>query len=218
MRLRSLRLVLGVSFTLAAAICASGQSQTDIALSLYGAFTNSTTPGNSDFFRVNPAASAGGLLEFRHISNPLFGWEATYSFRRANEVYDELVYVPAVCAPSGCPVIPYPTYAVSANAQEFTADWVPSAKIASLRPFAILGTGILMTQPVSGQPGTAGTTQPAFVYGAGLDWGFARHLGVRIQFRGNLYRPPGIAPPNNTNHNIGFMHTAEPAIGLYYKF
>ncbi|WP_185827266.1 outer membrane beta-barrel protein [Edaphobacter aggregans] len=190
--------------------------QTDMALSIYGAFTNSTTPGNSNFYRINPAASAGGLLEFRRISSPFLGWQASYSFRRANEVYDEFIAQPAF----GCgnTVCPNPTYAVSANAQQFTVGWVPSGNFGSLRPFGLLGVGLLLNQPVSGQSGTTNTTQPAFVYGAGFDWGFARHAGLRLQYRGNLYKAPGIVPPNNTNPNIGFMHTAEPVIGAYYKF
>ncbi len=217
MRLHSSRLGLVLWLMLAAAGCSVAHAQTDVALSVYGAFTNSTTPGNSNFLRMNPAASAGGLFEFRHISSPLLGWEATYSFRRANEVYDELIFYPAP-GPSCAPNCPPPTYSVSANAQEFTADWVPSGHIASFRPFALLGVGLLLTQPTSGQSGTTNATQPAFVYGAGLDWGLSRHLGLRAQYRGNLYKAPGIVPPNNTNPNIGFMHTSEPAIGVYYKF
>ncbi len=60
------------------------QKQTDVALSVYGAFSNSTTPGNGNFIQEYPAASAGGLFEFRHISNPFLGWEVAYAFNRAN--------------------------------------------------------------------------------------------------------------------------------------
>jgi hypothetical protein len=205
------------SFILVAAVCTTANAQTDIALSVYGAFSNSATPGNNNFFRESPAASAGGLFGFRHISSPFLGWEATYSFHRANEVYDELTFGPA---PSSCnnTACPTPTYAVSANAQQFTAGWVPSVHIANFRPFALLGVGLLLNRPASGQSGTANSSQPVFVYGAGLDWGLATHIGLRLQYRGNLYKAPGIVPPNNTSPNTGFIHTAEPAIGAYYRF
>ncbi|MGA8937570.1 MAG: outer membrane beta-barrel protein [Acidobacteriaceae bacterium] len=200
----------------AGGVCALAQGQTDVALSVYGAFTNSTTPGNSNFSRMIPANAAGGLLEVRHISNPLLGWEGSYSFRRADELYDEMVEtaVPA-CPGPGCSNY---TDAVSANAQELTAGWVPSVKTANFRLFGLLGVGLLLNQPVGGQSGTTNTTQAAIVYGAGLDWGFGRHIGLRMQYRGNVYKAPGIVPPNNTNPNVGYMHTAEPAIGLYYRF
>ena len=205
-------------FLLVPTVCATAHAQTDIALSVYGAFSNSATPGNSNFFRMSPAASAGGLFEFRHLSNPLLGWEAAYSFHRANEVYEELIESPGGLPGCGNPACPAPTFAVSANAQQFTAGWVPSGHIANLRPFALLGVGLLLNRPVSGQSGTTNTTQAAFVYGAGLDWGLGSHIGLRLQYRGNLYKAPGIVPPNNASPNIGLIHTAEPGIGVYYRF
>jgi hypothetical protein len=196
---------------------AQANARNDVALSLQGAFSNSATPGNSNFYRQNPAASVGGLVEFRHISKPLLGWEATYSFRRANELYDELVYEP-VGSSCGNTVCPAPTYAVSANAQQFTADWVASGHIRSFRPFVLLGAGLLLTRPLSGQSGTASSSQAAVDYGAGIDWRLAPRIGLRLQYRGDLYKAPGIVPPNNTSPNTGFMHTSEPAIGMYYRF
>ncbi len=60
------------------------QAQTDVALSLYGAFSGTT---NANGTVQSPAASAGGMIELRHIRNPLIGYEATYSYNRANQVY-----------------------------------------------------------------------------------------------------------------------------------
>jgi opacity protein-like surface antigen len=216
-RLHSSGVGLILSFLLAAG-CAAAQAQTTVVLNGLGAFTNSTNPGNSDFYRVSPAATAGRLLEFRHIYHPRLGWEGSYSLRRANEVYDELIFYPA---PAPCPVNsclgPKP-YTVPDYAREFTADWIASGHIPSLRPFALLGVGLLLNHPVSSANGNTDTTQPAFDYGAGLDWGFARQVGLRVQYRGDLYKAPAVAPPNDTNPTIGFMNTSEPALGVYNKF
>ncbi|MGA9583852.1 MAG: hypothetical protein WBQ95_00915, partial [Terracidiphilus sp.] len=62
----------------------AAQAQTDVALSLYGAFSG-TTNGNGT--TQSPANSAGGMIELRHIRNPLIGYEATYSYNRANQTY-----------------------------------------------------------------------------------------------------------------------------------
>lgn len=199
---------------------ARAQKQTDVALSVYGAFSTSATPGNSNFIQDYPAASAGGMLEFRYIFNPSIGLEASYAFNRANQVYTEQVEYLAP-GPSCVPNCPIPTYSVSADAHEFTADWVLSDHIpkhSGIRPFGLLGAGLLLVQPMGSQGNTANSTQPAFVYGVGLDWGFTKRIGLRLQYRGNLYKAPGIVPPNNTNPKIGFMHTAEPALGVFYKF
>ncbi len=107
------------SFCLFAAIiffaffgCSAASAQTDVAASLYGAF-NGTTNGNGTV--QSPSNSAGGLLELRHIDNPLMGYEVTYSYNRDNQVYKS----PAgtACPPGGCTVA-----AVSANAHELTGD------------------------------------------------------------------------------------------------
>jgi opacity protein-like surface antigen len=192
--------------------------RTDIALSLEGFFANSASPGNSNFYRQNPAASAGGLVEFRHIAKPLLGWEATYSFHRADQVYDELIETGGGVTSCGSTTCPIPTYAVSANQQKFTADWVASGHVRSFRPFVLLGAALILTQPVSGQSNTATATEAAFDYGAGLDARLTRHLGLRLQYRGDLYKAPGIVPPNNTSPATGFMHSSEPAIGVFYSF
>ena len=192
--------------------------RTDLALSLEGSFASSATPGNSNFYRQNPAASAGGLVEFRHIAKPLLGWEVSYSFHRANQVYDELIETAGgvtSCATIACPV---PTYAVAAYQHKFTADWVASAQLRSFRPFVLLGPGLLLTQPVSGQNNTATATEAAFDYGAGVDARLTRHLGLRLQYRGDLYRAPSIVPPNNTSPHTGMVHSSEPALGINYNF
>ena len=72
-------------------------SQTDIGLSLYGAFSGAT---NGSGVQQSPSNSAGGIVELRHISNPLVGYEATYSYNRANQVYSYTF--PPPCPTSGC--------------------------------------------------------------------------------------------------------------------
>jgi opacity protein-like surface antigen len=200
------RFVLTVLIFLAAAFGASAMhAQTSVAFSLYGAFTGTTT-GNG--VQQSPSNAAGGLFELRRISNPILGWEATYAYNRANEVYR-----PTTCVVG---VSPCTAAAVANNAHEITADWVPSIHISNLRPFAVLGVGVLLNQPVSGQSNTATSTQGVYVYGAGLDWGLLPHLGLRFQYRGNLYKAPNVSRLFTSTN--AFTHTAEPVIGAYFSF
>jgi opacity protein-like surface antigen len=177
-------------------------AQTDVGLSLYGAFSGTTTGNN---ITQSPSNAAGGLLELRHIRNPIIGYEGTYSFNRANQTYTQ-------CGISNPLCLRVP---VSANAHEVTGDWVASVKITKFRPFALAGGGILFDAPVGGQNSTNTNTKPVFVYGAGVDWGLLPHLGVRFQYRGNLYKAPDLTTLFTSTD--AFTHTAEPMIGVYLR-
>ncbi len=192
------------------------RAQTDAALSLYGAFTGTTTGNN---VQQSPSNAAGGIVELRHIRNPLIGYEATYSYNRANQVYSySSIAVPAtgsVCASPCIAPSDVPT-SVSASAHEITGDWVASVKVANLRPFALAGVGVIFDVPVSSSTGaTSTTTKPVYVYGGGIDWGLLPHLGLRFQYRGNLYQAPNLSKLYTSVD--AFTHTAEPMIGVYFR-
>ena len=224
MRSRKMHRVLLFAFF--AAIAAAAQAQTDVALSLYGAFTG-TTSGNG--IQQSPANQAGGMVELRHIVNPLIGYEATYSFNRANQSYVYTVLPPCPTGQINCLITQSGT--ASSDAHEITGDWVVSIKLANLRPFALAGGGLLVNVPSSGSfagcylmnplCGTYATptrtsATGVFVYGAGLDWGLLPHIGLRLQYRGNLYKAPDLI--NAFQSTNAFTHTAEPMIGAYFRF
>lgn len=201
---------------------AVAQAQTSVALGLYGAF-NGATSGNG--IEQSPANQAGGLVEFRRIKNPLVGYEVTYAYNRANQ---GLSPRPFACPPGICTSS---TAAISDNAHEVTGDWVVSFRAANLRPFALAGGGLLLNVPSGGTvttttcgptctqsttaAATSTSTHGVFVYGAGLDWELLPHLGLRLQYRGNLYKAPAVA--NAFSSTNAFTHTSEPVIGVYFR-
>jgi opacity protein-like surface antigen len=193
-------------------VLTSAQAQTDIAASVYGAFSQSTAKALTV---QSPSNQAGMLLELRHISNPLIGYEVTYAFNRANQHYQYNGILPAVCPSSGCTTLPSPEE-VRANAHEVTADWIVSLKMLNFRPFALAGGGMLFVDPVSGQSNTTSDTKGVFVYGAGVDWTVLPHIGVRLQYRGNLYKAPDLAKAFSSTDS--FTHTAEPMAGVFFRF
>ena len=185
------------------AFCAPGHAQTSVGVSLYGAFSGTTT---SNGVQESPSNSAGGLIEVRHISNPILGYEGTYSYNRANTSYR--------CSGTSCPILSPAT--VSANAHQLTVDWVPSVHVANFRPFGVLGLGLLLNQPTGNQANTSSSARAVYVYGAGLDWGVLPHLGLRFQYRGNLYKSPDLSKLYTSSD--AFRHTAEPMVGAYVSF
>jgi opacity protein-like surface antigen len=99
---------------------------------------------------------------------------------------------------------------------------------AKLRPFALVGAGVLYYQPLQAiqfnrpAPTTSVTTM-VFVYGAGIDWRILPHVGLRLQYRGNFHNAPDMTgvygpPAPETGNGRVYTHTAEPAIGVYYRF
>ena len=208
------------------AIAATAPAQTDIALSLYGAFTGLTS-GNG--VTQSPANQAGGMVELRHIVNPVVGYEATYSFNRANQSYSGTP--PSVC---GAVCAQNVAASVPSNAHEVSGAWVTSLRIVHLTPFALAGGGILFNVPSVGSvktiscpvegnspcitfnTPTSNSTKAIFVYGAGLDWGLLPHLGLRLQYRGNVYKAPDLIGAFQSTNS--FTHTAEPMIGAYFRF
>jgi opacity protein-like surface antigen len=190
-------LLIGIAALASSTACA----QTDVAASVYGAFSGTTTTNG---VAQSPANAAGALLEVRHIAKPYLGYEGTYAFNRANQVYS-------------CPSCILKSASVSANAHEVTADYVASVKIklTGFRPFALAGGGLLLSVPSSGQITTSTSTKPVFVYGAGVDWGLLPHIGLRLQYRGNLYKAPDLTKLFTSSST--FTHTAEPMIGVYFR-
>lgn len=220
---------------LVSSIClaaAAAQAQTSVALSVYGAFNGAASNGAS----VSPSNAAGGMIELRHIKNSLAGFEATYSFNRANQADSYSVIPPCPVQPGLCG--PMTTTApVPANAHEVTGDWVASWKIGSFRPFALAGGGVLFDVPTAGtvnatvticdtvnplcvtstaSENTSTQIKGVFVYGAGMDWGLLPHLGLRLQYRGNVYKAPALL--SAVTSIDAFTHTAEPMIGVYFRF
>jgi opacity protein-like surface antigen len=105
---------------------------------------------------------------------------------------------------------------VSANAHELTGDWIVSLKLANLRPFGLAGVGMVFNDPASGQTDTHSSNKGVFLYGLGLDWGLLPHIGLRFQYRGNVYHAPDLT--NALGSSGAFLRTAEPMIGAYFRF
>jgi opacity protein-like surface antigen len=206
MKTRSIRSVCSILMLVLPASLAA--AQTSFAGSAYGAFSGTTT---STFVQQTPSNSAGVLFELRHIANPVLGFEATYSYNRDDQTYT-LRNIPTCGLPCSLP----PSF-VPVNAHEITADWIPSLHIGKLRPFGVIGAGVLFAVPGTSASGTHSSTQPVYVYGAGVDWGLLPHLGLRFQYRGNFYSAPSVLTTGFSSTGA-FTHTAEPMIGAYFNF
>lgn len=184
--------------------------QTSVALSALGSFPSTAT---AVVQRQTASNQAGFMIELRHISNPLFGYDVAYSFRRANQNQEYTGPTP-VC---DLPICPAPEQAVHADAHALTINYVASLPIANFRVFALAGGGFEHFSPSGTQSGpTQSQTKGIFDYGAGLDWTLLPHIGLRFQYRGNVYKAPQIG--KNFGSPDSFVHDAQPMIGVFFNF
>ncbi|HEX5285209.1 MAG TPA: hypothetical protein VFW30_13890 [Bryocella sp.] len=186
------------------------RAQTDIAASVYGAFTGTVT-GNG--VTQSPANQGGAMVELHHQSNPLVGYAVTYSWNRADQRYTGgQVTCGQVCGNQPMTL----TVHVPANAHEVTAAWEIGVHMLNLRPFLLAGGGVLFHQPALSSSATKDHTAGVLVYGGGVDFGLAPHLGIRAQYRGNVYSAPQLSTAFSSTK--AFFNTAEPMVGAYLRF
>jgi opacity protein-like surface antigen len=158
-----------------------------------GFFTNQTTGSG---ITNRPTYSGGLLAGFRLNINRWLAAEGDYDFFSNSQKYITSVasfntqtYVHGV---TGTAVIKLPGYRM-------------------VRPFALAGGGALVFDPRN----TAQLdrqTRGAFVYGGGFDFSLIKHVAVRTQYRGFVYKNPDF---NISQLQMDkFTHSAVPSAGL----
>lgn len=191
--------------TLLATFASAAQAQVDFGLSGYKTF-NRNTAGNGT--TQTAPDSAGGMFEFRYIKAPLRGFEITYSFNPANQTYTP--------TPGACEIFcSNGTLIQKASQHEVGVDYVASLPKGRLRPFAVAGLGFMITVPGTDGYNLNTVVRPTYIYGGGADWALNPHLGLRVQFRDNVYKAPNLAGVYPTTGQ--FTHTAEPMAGIFFR-
>jgi outer membrane immunogenic protein len=177
------------------------ENRSEISVQGTGFFTKDTE-GNGVQNRVTNAG--GFLLGYRYNINRWLAAEANYGYDRNTQTY--------FGGGSG---------RVQSNIHQVTGEAV--VKLPSffrLQPYALAGGGALMFDP-TGNAGAslAGATfeaKGAFVYGAGADYAFTKHLAIRAEYRGYVYKAPDFNLVSlNTN---AWTHTAQPSAGIVFRF
>lgn len=192
---------------------ATVQAQTDVALSAYRTIASSTTGFGT---KQTPTDSEGGLFEWRHIANPLVGYEFEVSFNPANQSYISPSATPPTCFPTGTTGSTCPQLEVSGKATQFGGVWVVSKKLGNVRPFALGGAGFIITVPGQSPYSVNSVMRPDFIYGGGVDWSFLPHLGLRVQVRGNMSKAPNLS--DIFNSTTRYTQVYEPMGGVFYRF
>jgi opacity protein-like surface antigen len=150
--------------------------------------------------------TGGFLLGYRYDFNDWLAAEANYGYARSTQFN---------VTGSGA-------FNVQNNVHEATASVVvtPPVRVARLRPNVLAGSGALVFDPTGNAGGTvAGARRQAkagFVYGGGADYDVTRHIALRVEYRGLVYKRPDFELSSLNSDAVA--HTAQPSAGIVIRF
>ncbi len=162
-----------------------------------GFFPNETTANG---ITSKPTYSGGVMAGYRFNLNRWLAVEGDYDYFRNSQKFlgtSGTAYVGTnVHAVTGTGVVKLPTL------QKF-------------RPFVLAGGGAMVFDPHD-KAGIDRQTRGAFVYGGGGDYPVLRHVAIRAQYRGFVYKVPDFG--TNQLKLDKYSHAAVPSAGLVVTF
>jgi outer membrane immunogenic protein len=153
----------------------------------------------------NKATETGGVLVgYRYNITRWLAAEANYGYDRNTQTYFGST-----------------SARVQSNIHQVTGSAVVKLPgFARIQPFAIAGGGGLIFDPTDNAggafAGATSQTKGAFLYGAGADYAFTRHLSLRGEYRGFVYKTPSFNLASLDTDT--WTHTAQPSAGVVFRF
>lgn len=181
------------------------------------------TQSNSNFLIPTGATVGGGFLAgYRYNLSPLFAVEGDYALMRNTQNFLNVLNIGS---------------GVQTNVQELTgAAVLTPGSSHRVRPYLLAGGGALFFHPTNSGINTllgiansvgvnVNETRPAFLYGGGVDFDLTRYMALRAEYRGLLFKAPGLDIPGLSGIPVlgsltssSFTHMAQPAVGLVWRF
>jgi opacity protein-like surface antigen len=179
------------------------ESRSEVSLQGTGFFTRDTSGQGIS----RTASNTGGFqVGYRYNINRWLAAEGNYGYDRNTQRYF------GSFGESG----------VQANVHTVTGDLVVKLplRVGGISTYALAGGGGLIFDPTGNfggsVPGATTQVKGAFLYGAGADYAFTRHLSLRAEYRGFVYKDPdfGLRALNTDS----WTHTAQPSAGIVFHF
>jgi hypothetical protein len=175
----------------------------DVAVLGFGQDTNRTN-GNS--IRNGTTSSGGGMVSFRQSPRWWAGYEVTYGYTKYTDTYF------------------YAAYRVKHNTNELSLAYLmKSPAYRGYHIFGTIGAGLISLSPTQSEgvvtffTGTPATqTVPLFAYSIGVEKRLTDRLGVRVQYRDDVYKDPDFKQAALDTARL--RSTMEPGLGVYYRF
>src|ERR1700733_11905386 len=170
------------------------ENRSEISIQGTGFFTKDTSANDT----------VGFLIGYRYNFNRWFAAEANYGYDRNTQFY-----------------FGGTSARVQSDIHQITGSAVVKLpSFARLQPYALAGVGALVFDPTGNSGGSfAGATlqtKAAFIYGVGAQYAFTRHISLRAEYRGYLYKAPdfGVAGLNTDS----WTQIAQPSAGIVFRF
>jgi opacity protein-like surface antigen len=159
---------------------------------------------NAGTFRHESTKSGGGLAGYSYQFTNWAGIEGNYGFTQNSQNY---------FGSSG-------TEGVRSDLHQVTGAFVFHfpLPVRHARPYALAGGGAFVFNPTdeSRINGINRQTRGTFLYGGGVNWDLTKHVGIRTEYRGYIYKTPDFDTSRLDIDKV--THLAQPSVGLYFKF
>ena len=199
----------GLAVVILALACATASAQNRLDLSVSGAavFSKSVT-GTTSGLTLSPSDSGAVFGTVRYHFNHLHAVELNIGHTVDSQIFER----------------PPDTLKIRTSMTEFTGAYVLTPfQGKRLQPFLFAGAGALRWYPenqyINGNSSFFGAytqTSLAFLYGGGADYRLWRRIGLRMQYRGLIFRAPDFTVSDLFISAKG--HMAEPSVGIVVKF
>jgi len=174
---------------------------------------NELTVQGSGFFQkqttangiTNAPTNSGGVMAgYRFNLRNWLAVEGDYDYFRNHESFlsnSGTTFIPLnVHAATGTAIVKLPFFKMSA---------------VNVSPFVLAGGGAMFFNPRGGSVNNE-QTRGAFVYGGGFDVPMAKHIALRAQYRGFVYKTPDFEMASLKVDK--YTHSAVPSAGLIFTF
>jgi opacity protein-like surface antigen len=167
-----------------------------------GFFNKQTTDGG---ITTEPTNSGGLMAGYRFNLKNWLAVEGDYDYFRNSQKF---------LTSRGTTFIPMNVHAATGTAiLKLPSFKMPAVKI--VFPFVLAGGGAMFFDPHGGSVNEE-QTRGTFVYGGGFDVPMAKHIALRAQYRGFVYKTPDF---ETTSLKVDkYTHSAVPSAGLVLNF
>jgi outer membrane immunogenic protein len=196
-------IVVGVLLLFALGAFAQEQ-RSEVSVQGTGFFTKDT---NGQGISQRTTEAGGFLTGYRFQLNRWLAAETGYGFSRNTQLFSPV---------SGSSRVQSDVHQVTGG---FVFD-LPHPVRLKFSPYLLAEGGALIFNPIGNRggvvPGADTQAKGAFVYGGGAEFPFLKHVSLRTEYRGFVYKAPDFGVKSlNTDATT---HTAQPSFGLAFHF
>ena len=196
------RLMLMVSVVLLCVTAVAQEVRSEVSVQGTGFFTKDSNGNGIDH---KGTETGGVLVGYRYSINRWLAAEINYGYDRSTQQYTGVT-----------------SARVQSNIHQITGSAV--VRLPGLRkkifPYVLTGGGALVFDPTGNTGGSfvgaTRETKGAFLYGAGADYSLMKHVSLRAEYRGFVYKIPAFNQPSLDSG--AFTHTAQPSAGVVFRF